>query len=75
MWSNSWVTGTADGKELNVSVNAMISVPDAEKMAVAEVREFVLDNGSKEQIAEGIFGNEVYSYETEQLPKELLETE
>lgn len=75
LWSDSWVTETADGKELNVSVNALISVPDAEKMSVAEVREFVFDNGSKKQIAEAIFGNEVYSYETEQLPKELLETE
>ena len=75
MWSDSWVTETADGKELNVSVNALISVPDAEKMSVAEVREFVFDKESKKQVAEGIFGKEVYSYETEKLPKEILEKE
>lgn len=70
MWSDSWVTETADSKELNVSVNALISVPDAEKMSVAEVREFVCDEESKKQVAEGIFGNEVYSYEIEKLPRE-----
>lgn len=75
MWSDSWVTETADGKELNVSVNALISVPDAEKMSVAEVREFVCDEESKKQVAEGIFGNEVYSYEIEKLPREFLDKE
>ena len=75
VWTDSWVTEAADGKELNVSVNALISVPDAEKMSVAEVKEFAFDKDSKKQVAEGIFGNEVYSYETERLPKELLEKE
>lgn len=73
IWEDSWIAKTAHDQDAKISVHAIVQIPNVEKMSVAEVKEFVFDGPNKKMVAEGIFGNEVYSYDEEKLPRDVLE--
>lgn len=78
-WEETFKTETSfriedkEEKELIVNIDARIDVPKVEEMSVAEVKEFTLDSENKKAVAEGIFGSEVYAFDTEKLPKDVLD--
>lgn len=62
------------GTTVTLQIDADISVPEAEQMAVLEVKEPELDAAYKEKIAERIFGSEeIYYNDIFHLPQEALE--
>lgn len=58
-----------DGSWLFWEVDAEISVPDVEQMYVVDVEESIFDEAEKGRLADKLFGDEIYYYDTEHLPK------
>lgn len=75
-WNDDWVVTTADGEELELSVRADVTVPDADGMSVIEVEETVVDTEFKKQFLTEIFGNgNIYYHDPEYYTREEVEAE
>lgn len=73
-WNDSWQVTTADGKELDLVINADITVPDTDRMAVVDVQELAMDAEYKEQMLHQFFGSEeVYYHDAAHQTAEELE--
>lgn len=72
MWSDSWTVAADGAGEVEVNLNALIVLPEADNMSEVKVKEVSNDEATKKLIAEGIFGDKVYAYDTEKLPRDVL---
>ena len=73
-WKDEWTAVNTKGNAVTLSIDAQISVPQAEQMSVVEVKEPEFDAAYKESVAKRIFGGEeVYYNDPEHLPKKELE--
>lgn len=61
-WVADWSVSVGNGKEMRVSVDAKITVPDAESMSVVEVEETALDEAWKEQFMKAFYGENPFYY-------------
>ncbi len=78
VWTDLWemkIPGDrgAEEKVVNVKMNALVMVPNVEKMAVAEVKEFTFEKENVQMVVQGIFGDRAESYDERRLPKDILE--
>lgn len=73
VWTDEWAVQTSKGNEVNLSIDADITVPAAEQMSVVEVKETVFDKEYKKTMVRQIFGNEeVYYNDISHLTKKEL---
>lgn len=73
-WQDEWTAVNTKGNTVTLSIDAQISVPQAERMSVVEVEEPAFNAAYKESVAKRIFGSEeVYYNDLEHLPKKELE--
>lgn len=70
---DSWNAVTDDGRKVRINIRTMIEIPDVQAMCVLEVCEPGFDAEYKEKVIKAIFGtSDIYSYETDKLPREDL---
>lgn len=72
-WSEKWTVTDAGGKELEISVNAKVTVPDVDSMSVVEVEQTGFDEEWREQFIHNYFGETpVYYHDVEYYTREEL---
>ncbi len=75
-WNDTWTVKDANGEKVDVSINADVTVPDAESMSVVEVIQTPMDATFKEQILKAFFQeSDIYYYDISHRSKEELEQE
>lgn len=73
-WKEEFDITKGDGSEVNVHIDADITLPDADSISMIEVREPEFNAEYKEKIVREIFGNnQIYYNDAVHLPRALME--
>lgn len=59
-------------KQMEVNLNALIVLPEADNMSEVKVKEVSNDEVTKKRIVESIFDDKVHAYDIERLPQDVL---
>lgn len=72
VWEGQWTVTAGQGEKISVRMDCEISSSDNQPDSIVDIQPMELNGQRKEQMAKGVFGNEVYLYDWENMCEEDL---